>query len=304
MYSELREDRSQVTREQPFCCYHNYNITYPYQIPVHWHPEIEILYIIQGPLKVMIEGEEYTGRHGDVFCVNPGELHFMDPATTDIDYYALLFPLELLSFQLEDSLNTEFFQPIREHSRILPHHPSTPKNTAILRYLFTQIIRSEQEPDTAAKQLTLRALLLTLLRELSASGLQLPRSLRGNDFLQRELLTYLQQKYMEPLRLNDLSKQFHLSEKYLSRYFSQHFHLTLTQYLMHLRLTHARHLLEDGDLPITEVALQSGFSNVSHFIRSFHAAFQMSPLQYRKNRLTNGSSAQLQTSHDTLIVVE
>ena len=282
MYLELKEDRSQVTREQPFCCYHNYNMTYPFQIPVHWHPEIEILYVIRGPLKVIIEGEEYTGTQGDVFCVSPGELHFMDPASADIDYYALLFPLELLAFQLEDTLDKEFFQPLRDHSRILPHHPSTPENAAMLRYLFTRIIRTEQEPDSTGKQLNLRILLLSLLREFAASGLQHPRSSRGNDSMQRELLTYLQQNYMEPLRLEDLSKQFHLSEKYLSRYFKQHFHLTLTQYLMHLRLTHARHLLETGDLPVTEVALQSGFSNVSHFIRSFHRTYQMSPLQYRK----------------------
>lgn len=264
MYLELKEDRSQVTREQPFCCYHNYNMTYPFQIPVHWHPEIEILYVIHGPLKVIIEGEEYTGEQGDVFCVNPGELHFMDLATTDIDYYALLFPLELLSFQLEDSLDKEFFQPIRDHSRILPHHPSTQENSSVLRYLFTQIVRAEHDANTLSKQLTVRILLLSLLREFAVSGLQTPHASRGNDPLQRELLTYLQQKY-------------------LSRYFKQQFHLTLTQYLMHLRLTHARHLLESSNLPVTEVALQSGFSNVSHFIRSFHTAFQVSPLQYRKS---------------------
>lgn len=57
--------------------------------------------------------------------------------------------------------------------------------------------------------------------------------------MQREILTYLQYNYTEPFRLETLAEQFHLSEKYLSRYFKQHFHLTLTQYLMHLRLTHA-----------------------------------------------------------------
>jgi len=51
---------------------------------------------------------------------------------------------------------------------------------------------------------------------------------------------------------------------------------------MHLRLTHACHLLESTSLPVTEVALQSGFPNVSHFIRCFHRTYQMSPLQYRK----------------------
>ena len=105
--------------------------------------------------------------------------------------------------------------------------------------------------------------------------------------MQREILTYLQYNYTEPLRLETLAEQFHLSEKYLSRYFKQHFHLTLTQYLMHLRLTHACHLLESTSLPVTEVALQSGFSNVSHFIRSFHASFRMSPLQCGQAAVVN-----------------
>ena len=90
--------------------------------------------------------------------------------------------------------------------------------------------------------------------------------------MQREILTYLQYNYTEPLRLETLAEQFHLSEKYLSRYFKQHFHL----------LTHACHLLESTSLPVTEVALQSGFPNVSHFIRCFHRTYQISPLQYRK----------------------
>lgn len=130
----------------------------------------------------------------------------------------------------------------------------------------------------------LRILLLSLIQKIASCGTINPMGSKRNDPMQREILTYLQYNYTEPLRLETLAEQFHLSEKYLSRYFKQHFHLTLTQYLMHLRLTHACHLLESTSLPVTEVALQSGFPNVSHFIRSFHASFRMSPLQYRKKR--------------------
>ena len=44
-------------------------------------------------------------------------------------------------------------------------------------------------------------------------------------------------------------------------------------------------LLQDTDLPITEIALQSGYQNVSYFIRSFKKTYEVSPLKYRKNRL-------------------
>ena len=80
--------------------------------------------------------------------------------------------------------------------------------------------------------------------------------------MDKEMITYIRQNYMNPISLADLSNQFHLSEKYLSRYFKEHFQLPFTQYLRHLRLTNAKTLLVSTDLPITQIALQCGFFNV------------------------------------------
>ncbi len=67
------------------------------------------------------------------------------------------------------------------------------------------------------------------------------------------------------------------------RYFKEHFHITLSQYVTYLRLEHAKQLLQDTDIPVTDVAMQSGYQNVSYFIRSFQKAYAVSPLKYRKN---------------------
>ena len=56
-------------------------------------------------------------------------------------------------------------------------------------------------------------------------------------------------------------------------YFKEHFHITLSQYITHLRLEHAKQLLQDTDIPVTEIAMQSGYQNVSYFIRSFKKAY-------------------------------
>ena len=76
MYPELREERIHGTKEFPFSCYHLHDMPAFFQIPVHWHPEVEIIYVRSGSLNVIIEGEEYEAAGGSVFFVNPGELHF------------------------------------------------------------------------------------------------------------------------------------------------------------------------------------------------------------------------------------
>ena len=114
-------------------------------------------------------------------------------------------------------------------------------------------------------------------------NLLLTPSISDNQInLQREMLAYIQEHFTEKISLKDLSNQFHLSEKYLSRYFREHFHLTFSDYTNHLRLTCAKQLLENTKLPVTEVALCSGFPNVSYFIRMFKRQHGVSPLKYRK----------------------
>ena len=80
---------------------------------------------------------------------------------------------------------------------------------------------------------------------------------------------YPAKTYTREISLNEFGAQFHLSEKYISRYFKEHFHITLSQYVNHLRLEHARQLLEESAASVTEVAMCSGYQNVSYFIRSF-----------------------------------
>ena len=97
------------------------------------------------------------------------------------------------------------------------------------------------------------------------------------------LVSYIQQNFTGKISLREFGEQFHLSEKYISRYFKEHFHITLSQYVTYLRLEHAKQLLQDTDIPVTDVAMQSGYQNVSYFIRSFQKAYAVSPLKYRKN---------------------
>ena len=63
----------------------------------------------------------------------------------------------------------------------------------------------------------------------------------------------------------------------------------LSKYVTYLRLEHAKQLLQNTDIPVTEVAMLSGYQNVSYFIRSFKKTYGVSPLKYRKNKSSTWS---------------
>ena len=85
MYFELKENRPHGTTERPFSLYHIRDIHHAFQIPVHWHDELEIIYVKNGALSMTIAGENYIGNPDEAFVVSPGDLHFMGSQTGEVD---------------------------------------------------------------------------------------------------------------------------------------------------------------------------------------------------------------------------
>lgn len=283
MILELKENIPHGTKEYPYDQCYIRKVRHPFQFPVHWHDQIEIIYIKQGKLHVCIEGHDYLGHDGSIFLVNPRELHFMGSDDMSVAYYTLLFPLEFISFQTMDELETSLLMPLRSGQLQLSHEIANDVLNKELHILLEQVINLNLEDTSMRRQIETRALLLQFLSLLVEHGCLNTPTFSGSQInIQRELLAYIQEHFTEKLSLEDLANQFHLSEKYISRYFKEHFQLTFVNYTNYLRLTYAKSLLETTELPVTEVALQSGFPNVSYFIRIFKEKYGSSPQKYRK----------------------
>lgn len=82
------------------------------------------------------------------------------------------------------------------------------------------------------------------------------------------MVSYIQQNFTGKILLKEFGEQFHLSEKYISRYFKEHFHITISQYVTYLRLEHAKQLLQDTDIPVTEVASRVVYQNDKLFYQN------------------------------------
>lgn len=278
MYTDLHENRDHGTKECPYVFYHITGIKHSFQTPVHWHHEIEIIYIRSGNLKLSIAGASYLGNEHSIFIVNSGELHLMQTKDGFIDYYTFLFPPEFISFQTNDYLETAYLLPLRNGQFVF-------KNdfTGELKEKQMDICEklSAKPFDSDKHQLQIRILLLEFLQNMIDNDMLGYVPSQKNE-LDKEIISYIQQNYCNEISLSNLSACFHLSEKYLSRYFKEHFQISFTQYVKHLRLSHAEQLLIASDMSVTEISYQCGFQNISHFIRTFSKAYHISPLQYRK----------------------
>ena len=76
MYFELKENKPHGTKDDPFSTYHIANGGRSFQIPVHWHDELEIIYVKSGFLTVSISGENYIGNPRGCFCSVAGQSAF------------------------------------------------------------------------------------------------------------------------------------------------------------------------------------------------------------------------------------
>lgn len=300
MYFELKENKPHGTPENPFSLYHIQNVNHVFQIPVHWHDELEIIYVRGGSLNVNISGENYVGTPGDAFVVSPGNLHFMGSHSLDADYYTFLFRLEFMSFQTNDLLEQSVMSPLKSGKKII-----TPVIGQSVKDLCEQLIRIQtnrmqlcdvalnttippepvmesQYAGELSRMMDTKIVLLQFFRRMWEKEFLVENDTSGRNATEKEMISYIQQNFTEEISLKAFGAQFHLSEKYISRYFKEHFHITLSQYVNHLRLEHARQLLQDTTQSVTEVALRSGFENVSYFIRCFKKMYGVSPLQYRR----------------------
>ena len=296
MYFELKENKPHGTKDDPFSIYHIENAGRSFQIPVHWHDEFEIIYVKSGVLNVNISGENYTGSTGEVFVVSPGNLHFMGSQTGKVDYYTLLFPLEYVSFQSNDLLEKEVMAPLKSGKRMIKPQLGAGlsdicDNLIALEHSDLTLSATQKEQEIAENtsdnrnnliiQFEIKSRLLLFFKRVLQSGFILENNISGRNTTEKEMISYIQQNFTRKISLKEFGNQFHLSEKYISRYFKEHFHITISQYINHLRMEHARQLLQETTLPVTEVAMRCGYENVSYFIRSFKKMYGNPPLKYR-----------------------
>lgn len=103
-----------------------------------------------------------------------------------------------------------------------------------------------------------------------------------SDNLIENVINYLNENYMNPDMSLSLAAQTHyISEQHLSKNFKASTNTTFLNYLIDLRISHAKQLLENTSAQINEIASLVGYTNIHSFIKIFKKKVGMTPVQYR-----------------------
>lgn len=92
---------------------------------------------------------------------------------------------------------------------------------------------------------------------------------------------WIESNATQPIDLASAAEQTGLSPFHFLRLFREALGVTPHQYLLRCRLRHAARLLVDSDAPITDIAADVGFVDLSNFVRTFHRGSGLSPLRFR-----------------------
>ena len=96
------------------------------------------------------------------------------------------------------------------------------------------------------------------------------------------VLTYIQNHYAEEISVKTIAEAVFLNSDYLSRQFKKEVGVNLSEYIQKLRLEQARLLLLNTNMKISDIAIEVGFNNFSHFSTVFSKAYGCKPSQMQK----------------------
>lgn len=157
--------------------------------------------------------------------------------------------------------------------------------SSLLSAIGHQIVQQEDAYWSCRSVSFLLELLLLLSRLLYTSKVEqdIPfLSLSNPDGEVDPIILYLHTHYQEKITIAELTKRFHTNRTTLSTRFRQVTGMTIMTYLIQLRIKLAATMLRDTGLPVTEIHRRVGFSDDSHFRRTFRKYTGASPSEYRQ----------------------
>jgi AraC-like DNA-binding protein len=105
---------------------------------------------------------------------------------------------------------------------------------------------------------------------------------RNNQEPFEDILYYLSQNYKDSITLDTLEKKFKINKYKLLKNFKKKIGLTPLEYQTAIRIENSKQLFYT-EIPLVEIALESGFYDQSHFTHSFKKYVGVTPGNYKKN---------------------
>ncbi len=253
--------------------------------PLHSHSNsIEIQYIHCGNGQYFVGGRLYDLRPRTLCFIPAGATHayLRKSVPIALNKTSIICSPALLRELVPEQIFARWLRSTKRPDR--QHLVLSEKAAARIEQVLA-LLAQEWSGKTVYYRESIRGYLRQFLIEVERArqeGVQMG-DLDGHDALMDQLLTIIDATFMGPLTLTGLASQVHRSACHISHVFTKVEGLTFSEYVSARRVVEARRLLEtDKGKKIFAIAMESGFSTLSSFNRTFHRLVGMAPCSYRR----------------------
>jgi len=280
--NSLREKITQRgTADCPFQHYHmtkaNSN---KFFANIHWHPELEILYMRSGRIEIRAGKHTFPIQEGQIAFIASGELHAIRCLQQNSTYDAFVYSLNLLTLPESHFFQRELILPLQLGSLRFPT-VLTPEDTgySTVTEALNEICNTNKNSQKYKHTVfySMIKLYLSLADQLIATG---ENHLQRSNATVKACLKYMNDNHTHRLTLQQLAQHVHLHPNYLCALFKDYTGQTVFQHLTQIRIEHAAQILRNSNTSISDVAAACGFENSSFFSRKFKQIIGVSPKEY------------------------
>ncbi len=247
------------------------------------HEAIEIKYVLNGKINVMVETDVISASKGEIIFMNPYEIHSNVPAESDGEYALLMIGLDYFSTVGISNINLRRLM-IDTQLRIKRHI----KNPEILEIIKNIIAENSSKKDYSD------ILVSALMQQLFAILFREEQDIKNNSSIVNRTKNYktiepavimLRDDYNKTFSGDTLAQACNLNREYFCRVFKKAMGKTPIEYQTECRIRIADLLLKQGNLSIKEISQSVGFEDVSYFSRVYKKIKGIPPSQ-KKSKLS------------------
>lgn len=263
-------------------------ISYPPRVghnEMHWHEDVQFIIFVQGSASVDTPENHYSCQEGSALLVTPDALHRVTSAKGSV-YTSFVFPAHVLGLLPGGDL------PLQAVSRrtdarmqtVVHFDGSEAWHGEIAACLAKVRAAAMAESATPEKRYRMVAYLCAAWSCYIDNSEPVAPSKAAAKLSERmrAALAFMGGHYADPIETCDIARAACVSESALLRCFRETLQTTPHAYLQSLRLDKATEFLRDPDVSMAQVAARAGFSDSSHFSRTFKKALGMTPTAYQR----------------------
>lgn len=286
--SDIKPDGSEILHydnpEFPVLCRDNFiPAAYPLHrwTPIHWHEEVELIYVTEGLVHHKINADRVTLKKGEGLFINSKQLHeLVTDEESSCRIYCLIFNPRMLGNCIHMERCVQALIENESVAYAILHEDKENEN-AVLQDVKTACEYWKKEEKESYQISALYVLWDHLLKLTQVKNMK-DSPVDSTQKIVRNMLHFIQTRYKENVTLEDICKAGNMGKTKATRLFKQYVHMTPIECLKCYRLEKSIELLENTDLSMTEIAYEVGFQGNSYYGEAFKKMVGVTPLTYRK----------------------